>query len=263
MNRFNRTRLLTMDDPAYQRHVAEMQLQRANQRAIRPPSQRDLFGGEAEDLLRESLATRFELSDRRIVEYEERRGRNWQRKYRELDAIVLEAPRRAQVFEIKASRRAGAIHRALRQLQETQAILRLAVQHVSATILFVDTGTITAEERDALAALPDAPDRLPQTLDEAIAEHAELRRVSQLDQLAVFPDAVEVLVLAVDDLIALAGERPLSLDWDEESDESADAEQPAAPPAVLYSSDPDDALESPFAAALRRAGESRAGKDRR
>lgn len=255
MQRFNRTRLITTADPAYQRHVAEMQLQRANQRAMRPPSQRDLFGGEAEELLRAALAARFPLSERRIVEYEERRGRTWQRKYRELDAVILDAPSRVHVFEIKASRRAGALHRALQQLRDTREILRLAVRQVSATVLFVDTGTITEEERAALAAAPDAPEQLPQTLDEAIAEHPELRRVSTLDALSAFPEAIELLVVSVDDIIALAGDRPLSLDW--EADELAEEEEralPAEPTPLRFSSGDDDAeAESPFAAALRRA----------
>lgn len=256
MQRFNRTRLITTADPAYQRHVAEMQLQRANQRAMRPPSQRDLFGGEAEELLRAALAARFPLSERRIVEYEERRGRTWQRKYRELDAVILDAPSRVHVFEIKASRRAGALHRALQQVRDTREILRLAVRQVSATVLFVDTGTISLEERAALAAAPDAPEHLPQTLDEAIAEHPELRRVSTLDALSAFPEAIELLVVSVDDIIALAGDRPLSLDW--EADELADEEEGAPPPVepapLRFSSGDDDAeAESPFAAALRRA----------
>ncbi len=255
MNRFNRTRLITMDDPAYQRHVAEMQLQRANQRAMRPPSQRDLFGGEAEDLVRESLAARFALSDRRIVEYEERRGRAWQRKYRELDAIVLEAPQRAHVFEIKASRRAGALHRALQQLRDTQAILRLAVRQVGATVIFVDTGTITAAERDELAVAPDAPERLPQTLAEAIAEHPEVQQVARFAELQLFGASPQLLVLGVEDIIALAGNRPLSLDWEDDEVEEAPDVQPEAPapPALFYTTDDDDEVESPFAAALRKA----------
>ncbi|HEX6289978.1 MAG TPA: hypothetical protein VFZ66_12350 [Herpetosiphonaceae bacterium] len=255
MQRFNRPRLITQDDPAYQRHVAQMLLQRANQRAIRPPSQRDLFGGEVETVVRDTLAARLTLSDRRILEYEERIGRSWQRKYRELDAVVLDGQSRIHVFEIKASRRAGALHRALRQLRDTYAILALAFPGVSASIVLVDTGIVTAEERDALAAAPDAPERLPQTLDEAIAEHDELRRVAALDELQPFPAAIEVAVLDVEALIALAGDRPLSLDWDE--DEAAEAEPPPAPEEHFYSTPEDDEAESPLAAAFRKANQGR------
>ena len=105
MNRFNRPRLINFEDPAYQRHVAEMKLQRANQRAIRPPTQRDLFGGESEAIIRDAIGAHIAQSDRRIVEYEERKGRNWQRKFRELDGVAVDGNARIHVFEIKASRR--------------------------------------------------------------------------------------------------------------------------------------------------------------
>ena len=40
-----RPRLLTEDDKHYRAYVAGFALQRKNQKAIRPPRQRDLFGG--------------------------------------------------------------------------------------------------------------------------------------------------------------------------------------------------------------------------
>lgn len=248
MQRFLRPRLITFDDPAYQRHVEQMKLQRANQRAIRPPTQRDLFGGEVEQVLREALAARFPLSDRRILEYEERIGRGVTRKYRELDALIVDGQARVHVFEIKASRRAGALHRALRQLRDTQAILRLAFRAVGATVLFVDTGTLSAEEQAEIAAAEDAPERLPQTLAQAIAEHSELHQVEGLPDLSSFPAAIELLVLEVEDVIALAGGQPLSLNWDED-----EVDQEVPPPPVLFYSTPDDDEDNPFAAALRKA----------
>lgn len=254
MSRFYRPRLITQDDPAYQKHVAQMMLQRANQRAIKPPSQRDLFGGEVETVLRGALSERFSLSDRRIVEYEERIGRGLQRKYRELDAVILEGQSRIHVFEIKASRRTGSIHRALRQLRDTRSILSLAFASVSTTVLLVDTGIITEAERGELAAAPDAPDRLPQTLAEAIAEHEEVRRVAALAELQLFPAPVELVVLSLDDLIALAGDMPLSLDWDED-EPVEDAPSPSDEP--LYSSPEDEEAENPFAAAFRKANQGR------
>lgn len=254
MSRFYRPRLITQDDPAYQKHVARMMLQRANQRAIKPPSQRDLFGGEVETVLRGALSERFSLSDRRIVEYEERVGRGLQRKYRELDAVILEGQSRIHVFEIKASRRTGSIHRALRQLRDTRSILSLAVASVSTTVLLVDTGIITEAERDELAAAPDAPDRLPQTLAEAIAEHEDVRQVASLAALQPFPAPVELVVLSLDALIALAGDMPLSLDWDED-EPVEDAPSPSDEP--LYSSPEDEEAENPFAAAFRKANQAR------
>lgn len=252
MNRFNRPRLIGFDDPAYQRHVEEMKLQRANQRAIRPPTQRDLFGGEVETVLRSALEPRFTLADRRILEYEERKGRAWQRKYRELDAVALDGHTRVHVFEIKASRRVGALHRALRQLRDTEAILRLAFRHVSTTVLVVDTGMITAEERDELAKELHPDDRLPQTLPEALEAYPDLRRVDAIEELSAFPDRIELLVLSLNQLIDMAGDMPLSLDWD--ADEEEDEPAPPPPSGPLYSTADDaDADESPLAAALRRA----------
>jgi len=252
MKRYARPRLVTFDDPAYRRHVEQMKLERANNRPTRPPSQRDLFGGEAEALVREQLAARFALGERRILEYDERIGANMRRKYRELDAVVVDGQTAVQVWEIKASRRPGSLHRALRQLRETKAILGLAYPSVVCSLIFVDTGTITAAERAALEAAADAPERLPQTLDEAIAEHAELRTRSSFAELRADGDGIELLVLTVPDLVALSGDRPLSLAWDEdEIDESPPAE-PEPQPLHVFST-PDKDSESPFAAALRKA----------
>lgn len=258
MVRFNRPRLITFDDPSYRRHVEQMLLQRANQRALRPPSQRDLFGGEAEELLRAALAARFDLSPRRILEYEERIGQRWQRKYRELDAVIVEN-RRIHVFEIKASRRAGALHRAMRQVRDTLEILKLAHLIPSATILFVDTGVLTVAERDALAPSSDAPEPLPQTLDEAIATYDNIRRVATLDALGSFPSQGELLVLGVDDIVALANGVPLSLAWEADELEVDVAEDTPVSTEPMYStsSADDQEDESPFAAAFRRAADTR------
>ncbi len=263
MVRFNRPRLITFDDPAYRQHVELMLLQRANQRALRPPSQRDLFGGEAEEILRAALAARFDLSPRRILEYEERIGQRWQRKYRELDAVILEG-RRVHVFEIKASRRAGALHRAMRQVHDTLEILKLAHLAPSATILFVDTGVLTAIERGALAASPDAPDPLPQTLEEAIAAYDNMRQVATLDALSAFPSDVELLVLGVDDIVAMADGAPLSLAWEEDGLEADVVEDTLASTEPMYStsSTDDQEDESPFAAAFRKAANKR-GQDKK
>lgn len=42
--RFSRPRLIDEHDPRYRAHVEQMKLLRINQRAIRPPRARDLFG---------------------------------------------------------------------------------------------------------------------------------------------------------------------------------------------------------------------------
>ena len=69
-------RLISADDKQYRAFLAQIMLGKENQRAIRPPRARDLFGGEAELALRDWLAQRYRLSERRIVEYLEHRGRS-------------------------------------------------------------------------------------------------------------------------------------------------------------------------------------------
>lgn len=255
MLRFSRPRLITFDDPAYRAHVEEMLLQRANQRALQPPSQRDLFGGEAEEVIRAALGKRWSLSPRRILDYNERRGQHWYRKFRELDAVV-EGERRVHIVEIKASRTARALHRAMAQLRDSSDILRLLFRTVATTLVFVDTGTITAAERDAFMLQADAPEQPPQTLAEAIAAYPSMRQVPTLADLGAFPQAPELVVLHGDDVVALAGERPLSLQWDEEQD--ANDERLLLAPSEgnipLYTSGAvDDENASSFAAALQKA----------
>lgn len=45
---YSRPRLITEDDKYYRAYVESFKLQRKNQKAMRPPRQRDLFGAEAE-----------------------------------------------------------------------------------------------------------------------------------------------------------------------------------------------------------------------
>ena len=114
----------------------------------------------------------------------------------------------------------------------------------------MDTGIITAAERDALLADSPELERAPQTLDEALASYDDLQRVPAITDLSPFPSRIEVVVLSVEQIIALADGSSLSLDWEaDESPVEADESPPAAP---LYST-PDADDESPFAAALRKA----------
>ena len=111
--RCSRPRLIDTSDPHYRAFMRQIMLTRANQRASRPPSARDLFGGEVETALRGWLEERLMLSPKRIVEYVEQRGNSAVKKYRELDGVVIADPKTAHVFEMKASRRAGSIRRAM------------------------------------------------------------------------------------------------------------------------------------------------------
>jgi len=254
---YGRPRLITEDDKYYRAYVESFKLQRKNQKAMRPPRQRDLFGAEAETALRAWLGERLELDQRRILAYEERRNKRGVIKYRELDALHL-ADRSAWVFEIKASRTASVLRRAVGQLQETRAILKLLYPTVRVTILLVDTGIPTSvEEIEALMASDRPPPRRPELLSEVTTAVPELRLIESLE---VEPDAerIDVLRFGVEDIIAIAGAENLSLDWeadDEEPEEPAEA-QPAS---SLYATSAEEAADqddddNPLAAALRKAG---------
>jgi hypothetical protein len=261
---YGRPRLTTAEDKYYRAHVQQFVLQRKNQRAIRPPRQRDIFGSQAEQALRDWLTGQCTLSERRILEYEERRGKRAIMKYRELDAVVLEGKRDVWIFEVKASRSAGSLHRAVSQLQETRAIIRLLYPNVHATILLVDTGIPTAEDVAALMEESDHPETPPETLADAIAAEETLCRIDSLGERSTDGARIDLLVFGVDDIIAIAGAENLALDW---SDEDAEEHEPLPSPSPdddkpFYSTSEDDKDEhdddagggGALAEALRRAG---------
>ncbi len=261
--RFSRPRLIDETDQRYRAHVEQMKLLRSNQRAIRPPRARDLFGGEAEAALRDWLAQQISLSERRIVEYFEHRGRQAITKYRELDAVSILDPKTIHVFEIKASMKAASLRRAIRQLRDTQTILRMLFPCVHTTILLVDTGIPqTTEEAAAqlaewIAKHPDRPPPAgpPPTLADVLANLPQVRLADSLAALPNDPDLVGLMRFSVDDIIALAGAGNLHLDWDEEDEEEEepDAESGEAT-RYVYSSESDaDDDDNPLAAALRKA----------
>lgn len=252
MPTYARPRLITADDKRYRAFVAQFVLQRQNQRAMRPPRQRDIFGGQAETALRDWLGRRFALSEGRILEYEERKGKRASTKYRELDALLLEE-RSAWVFEIKASRTAGSLRRAVAQLQETRAILRLLFTPVHTTILLVDTGIPTAEEVAALMAGPEPPPTPPETMAEALAKLPDVRPIAGIDERSRDGASVDLLRFSVEDIVALVGAENLALDW--EADEAIEDFTPPPDSGPVYSTGDDDADDdNPLAAALRRAG---------
>lgn len=251
---YARARLTTEDDRRYRAFVEQFKLQRKNQKAIRPPRQRDIFGGQAEAALRDWLATHLPLDERRILEYEERRNRTAQMKYRELDALAI-VDGTAWVFEIKASRTASALRRAVAQLNETRQILRLLFHRVGITILLVDTG-IPADSAaaDALMASDHPPPRRPEPLAEVLAALPQLHQIDDLSLRSAADDQVNLMLFSVDDIIALAGAENLALDWEE--DDLFDEEVDPPPSASLFASsgDDDDDDDNPLAAALRKAG---------
>lgn len=262
--RFSRARLIDADDAQYRAFVRQIMIGKDNQRATRPPLPRELFGGEAEAALRDWLGQRFTLSDRRIVEYLEHRGRSAIKKYRELDAVVLADQKAIEVFEIKASQKATSVRRAAQQLADTRAILGMLFRRVNATILLVDTGIPTADDVAELMASEDAPPDPPPTLDEVLAILPRVHLAASLDARDPDPEIVNLLRFGVDDIIALAGAENLHLNWDEEDEEDQEAiEEPEEPakPAYAYTTDEPDAEDAnddnPLAAALRKAMEGR------
>jgi hypothetical protein len=264
--RFSRPRLISADDKQYRAFLAQIMLGKENQRAIRPPRARDLFGGEAEAALRDWLAQRYTLSERRIVEYLEHRGRSAIKKYRELDAVSIPDPKAIHVFEIKASQKAASLRRAAQQLRDTRAILGMLFPRVYTTALLVDTGIPTADDIVALMASEDAPPVPPPTLDEVLQLLPQVRLVNSLDERAPDPEIVSLLRFSVEDIVALAGAENLHLDWDEEELEEAEGPEnegaEADKPRYAYTTDDAEADagaddDNPLATALRRAMEGR------
>jgi hypothetical protein len=257
--RFSRPRLIDASDAQYRAFVRQIMIGKDNQRATRPPLPRELFGGEAEAALRDWLSQRFTLSDRRIVEYLEHRGRSAIKKYRELDAVVLSEQKSIEVFEIKASQKANSLRRAAQQLNDTRAILSMLFRRVNTTILLVDTGIPTAEDVADLMALEDAPPVPPPTLDEVLAILPRVHLAASLDVRDPDPEIVNLLRFSVEDIIALAGGENLHLNWDEEELDEQDVaeppEEPAGPAYAYTTGEPpvEDEDDNPLAAALRKA----------
>ncbi len=271
--RFSRPRLIDANDPQYRAFVRQIMIGKDNQRPMRPPRARELFGGEAEAALRDWLAQRYTLSERRIVEYLEHRGRSAIKKYRELDAVIIPDQKSIQIFEIKASQKAASIRRAVQQLRDTRAILGMLFFRVHTTILLVDTGILNAQEVTELMRSEDAPPMPPPTLDEVLALVPQVKLVGSLEERDPNPEVVNLIRFGVDDIIALAGAENLHLNWDEQDEESADAaeeaetaEESSGKPHYAYTTDEASAEEeddNPLATALRRAIEGKDDKARK
>ncbi len=229
--RFGRVRLITRDDPRYRAYLEQFLLVRAYQRAIRPPSPRQVFGEQVEEVLRTWLGQTHLLTERRYLEYEEIRGQQAVLKYRELDAVEIPDPTTVHVFEIKSSSFAKSLHHGLRQLQEDRTLLSFLFPRVAVTLLFVDTG-MSAEEREA-----------------ALGRETGLLPVKEPDLLAGYGPEVGLYWLSLEQIIALAGgEKNLNLEWMQESP----AELPAAPQPPTWSVGEEEEI-GPLGQALLRA----------
>ena len=264
--RFSRPRLLSVDDRQYRAFLAQIMLGKDNQRPTRPPRARELFGSEAEAALRDWLSQQCNLSERRILEYFEHRGRSAVKKYRELDAVEL-AGKTVHVFEIKASQKATSLRRALRQLHDTRALLSMLFAHVSTTIMLVDTGIPTAEEVTALMSGPEPPPIPPPTLDDMLAALPQIHLIKTLDERDTNPDVVNLLRFSVDDIIAMVGAEHLHLDWEEPEEEPLqEPVENLTTPYATFTADQtandQDEDEGSLGAALRQAFQGRKGNDR-
>ena len=253
--RYHRVRIHTVDDPQYRAYIAKIMASKANHKATRPASNRSLFGGEAEQIVRDWLAQFHPLSDRRYVEYDERMGKQLQRKYRELDAVFEYDAQHYHVFEVKATSQVRSIGRGLRQLSETHSILRTVVPHVARTLILIDTGIINDEEVVALMQSDEAPFHAPATIRSFFAENNHIPLYDSADYQPDRQVAVSVVRFPLADICALAEAQgiELHLDWSDEDEEPEEIEAP--PPATYTSHDQSDASDddNPFAAALRRA----------
>lgn len=253
--RFHRVRLHDADDPHYKAYLTALLAVKSNQKASRPPAQVALFGGEAEIIVRDWLASLHPLRDKRFVEYDERVGSVLNRKYRELDAVVQPDPTHIHVYEIKASRSVRALHKGLKQLQETRTILRSIIPHVTTTLVIVDTGIPTPADVLTLMQSDDPPARPPQTLADFQAQMPDVPVYADTEWTGV-PSAERTLVCVPLATVIARGTAlgmELHLDWEESEEELEDAGD--VPPAVHYASqDTDDSDDdNPFAAAFRNA----------
>lgn len=251
--RYQRVRLHEQSDPRYRAYLAGIMMGRNNHKATRPASNRSIFGGEVEVLLRQWLAQFHSLSERRFVEYDERSGRQLVRKYREIDAVYEYGARRVHVFEIKATSQVRSINRGLRQLSETTAILQNIMGNIHSTLLLVDTGIVTPAEVDQIMHEPDAPTHAPVTLDDFVREHPQIPLIAP-HEFTLMQATTHIVRFAIADIVALAGDtaESLHLDWSDELEDDDEVIEP--PPSATYQShDTSDADESPLAAAMRRA----------
>jgi hypothetical protein len=251
--RYQRVRLHEQSDPRYRAYLAGIMMGRTNHKATRPASNRSIFGGEVEVLLRQWLAQFHLLSDRRFVEYDERSGRQLVRKYREIDAVFEYESRHIHIFEIKATSQVRSINRGLRQLGETTTILQTIMGPIHSTLLLVDTGIITPAEVTQLMAESDAPLYAPVTLDDFVRDHPQTPMIAP----AAFqsqPATTQIVRFDINDIIAMAGDsaHTLHLDWSDELDDDEPSEP--TPNATYQSHDTVDTTdESPLAIAMRRA----------
>ena len=147
INRYRHSRLLALDNREYleEMSVRASQTRMAKLREPGAASAATRIGIAFEELLRTGLSRVTNLSDDRVLAYEERRSRGgYTKKYRELDAVAIRG-KTLTVFEIKASRSERTALKGIRQLEKTSEILESATigrtQRIELVLIWVDTGS--------------------------------------------------------------------------------------------------------------------------
>ncbi len=221
--RFSRARLITREDPRYQAYLDPYRVAREYQRAMRPPSSRQVFGEQVEQLLRDWLGQTRTLSERRYLEYEEQKGQRAVVKYRELDAVEIPERMTIHVFEIKASSAVRSLRHGLDQLRQDREILALLFPRVAVTLLFVDTGILPEERQAALE----------------LAGHVVV--LPDLAQLAGYGEEVGLQWISLEQIVGLAGgEEELALEWMREEEGEEIPPVPETPPQTWSSGGEED-----------------------
>ncbi len=205
VKKFSNVKLIDFDDEGYQRYVAPFLLARKRWKpgAI---SARSRFGYEVEEVIRVWLAEHTTLVPERVLQYTEWGHGRQARNYRELDAVE-QRPDGLFFYEIKASRSAQSLRRGIAQVKKTGHILSTAFKGVKGFIFFVCT--------DA-EVLPE--------LQVVIEETEGVSLLASFQERETWPEPVGVLVLSVADIVAIAGEEALTLEWEDEEGEELEIE---------------------------------------
>ena len=199
---YSAVKLVGFDDPDYQEYIAPFVLARRRWKRA-PMAARAQFGQEVEEVLRDWLATQAPLSPERVLTYIEHGGGRVARNFRELDAVEVVGLEALIFYEIKASRSLLAFRRAVSQVRKTAAILSTAFKLVRGVILFVCTDDDVRPE-----------------IEQVVVKVDELSLLAGLEDRLALVRPTGVLLMGVGDVVALAGERRLTLEWEDEEGEA-------------------------------------------
>ncbi len=205
VKKLSNVKLIDFDDESYQCYIAPFLLARESWKPG-AMSARSKFGYEVEEVIRTWLAEHATLIPERVLQYTEWGHGRQARNYRELDAVEKRADG-LFFYEIKASRSAQSLRRGIAQVKKTGHILSTAFKGVKGLIFFVCT------DEEALPAL-----------QEVIEEAEGVALLTAFEERETSPAPVGVLVLSVADIVAIAGQDALTLEWEDEEGETVEIE---------------------------------------